>query len=116
MVLADNGQMGMEKALAAQETGQPFDVILMDMQMPVLDGYLATRSLREKAYLGPIIAITAYALAGDREECLDAGCDDYIAKPIDQTTLLAMIADYLPNAPKQAERPPLETEDLRRST
>jgi CheY-like chemotaxis protein len=111
VVLADNGQIGLEKALAAEETGQPFDVILMDMQMPVLDGYLATRSLRENAYLGPIIALTAYAMAGDREECLDAGCDDYISKPIDKTTLLAMIAGCLPNAREQPERPLLGTED-----
>jgi CheY-like chemotaxis protein len=104
VVVADNGQIGVEEALAADAAGQPFDVILMDMRMPVMDGYLATRSLRAKGYRGPIIALTAYAMAGDREECLDVGCDEYISKPVDRTTLLAMIVEYLPNAQQRAQR------------
>ena len=82
-----------EAALAAvQEQRENFDVILMDIQMPRMDGYETTRQLRALGFSKPIIAVTAGAMAGDEANCLAAGCSDYVSKPIDMAILLNKIA------------------------
>ena len=95
ITVADNGQIAFDLASAAEAEAKPFDVILMDMQMPVLDGYQATRQLRDAGYARPIIALTAHAMEGDREKCLAAGCDDYASKPINRERLIDVINKQL---------------------
>ena len=91
VVLAENGRIACDMALDAARASRPFDVILMDMQMPELDGWSATALLRNEHYDGAIVALTANAMDGDHERCLAAGCDDFASKPIEKHKLLATI-------------------------
>jgi PAS domain S-box-containing protein len=104
VILAENGQLAVERVLAAQQAGTPCDVVLMDIQMPIMDGYEATRQLRRAGYTRPVIALTAHALIEDRQKCLDAGCDDYLSKPVNRSTLLDVVASWVRCV--QADRPP----------
>jgi PAS domain S-box-containing protein len=85
-----NGQIAVDLT-----TTQPFDLILMDMQMPVMDGYVATIEIRRRGLTMPIIALTAYAMAEDRDKCMASGCTAYLSKPIDEETLLKTVHEYL---------------------
>lgn len=87
VTLTANGQEGVDAVMSCDPPGSDFDVVLMDMQMPVLDGYSATGRLREFGIKLPIIAVTAHALESDRSRCLDAGCSDYITKPLKKDEL-----------------------------
>ncbi len=92
---AENGKIGLDMAVESMTEFHPYDLILMDMQMPVMDGYTATTELRKAGYSGPIIALTAHAMTGDREKCLLAGCDGFATKPIDRTNLIQLVQRWL---------------------
>jgi PAS domain S-box-containing protein len=95
-------QMGVEVSIVddgrkavAEATGHDYDLVFMDIQMPEMNGYEATESLREKDYSKPIVALTANAMKGDDKKCIEAGCDDYLTKPIDRKKLVGILEKYL---------------------
>ena len=95
--VTDNGRYALEKL---SNSTAAYDVILMDCQMPEMDGYQATRQIRKGVAGGahvqtPIIALTANAMKGDREKCLEAGMNDYLSKPIDLMKLAKVLGEYL---------------------
>ncbi len=112
--LVENGLLACRKIEEAAAVGKPYDLILMDMQMPEMDGYEATRRIRKQGYRGPIIALTAHVMVGDREACLLAGCTDYTAKPIDVPTLLDTISRHL-TGEGEAARPEASRPDDKES-
>jgi signal transduction histidine kinase/ActR/RegA family two-component response regulator len=100
VVVVDNGAKAIEQVHAGEAAGEPFDLVLMDMQMPLLDGYGATRALRAAGSRVPIVALTAHAMAGERERCVAAGCDEFATKPIDRSRLFDTLARFLGEPPK----------------
>ena len=99
VAIAEDGHQALQKARS-----QSFDLILMDMQMPHLNGYEAARRLKEQGCKTPIVALTANAMKGDKQKCIDAKCDGYLAKPIDRRELLRVLAKYLPDRPKATSK------------
>ena len=92
IVCVDNGAEAVEVAMRAADAGTPFDTVLMDMQMPILDGYGASSELRRRGYAGAICALTAHAMGNDRSTCIAAGCDEYLTKPVERHVLIDTIA------------------------
>lgn len=95
VTIEQNGKLAADAALFALAESRPFDLILMDMQMPVMDGYEATALLRRERYTGPIVALTAHTMSGDREKCIQSGCDGFASKPVDRAKLIQTIRRHL---------------------
>jgi CheY-like chemotaxis protein len=93
--LAADGLTAVEMACAARDAGRPFDLVLMDLQMPGLDGFEATRRLRDEGFHTPVIALSAHAMPEDRLDCLRFGCDGHVSKPVDWAVLLALMGRLL---------------------
>ncbi len=98
--IASNGQEALDAVRSMLKGGPAIDLILMDMQMPIMDGYAATRAIRALGVTLPIVALTAHAMSGDRQACLAVGCTDYMSKPIDHPRLIALCQRYLPQRPQ----------------
>jgi CheY-like chemotaxis protein len=104
VTLAGDGQLGVN---AVAEASPMFDVVLMDLQMPVMDGYAATRKIRQELGLLalPIIAMTANAMASDRQACLDAGMNEHVGKPFDFSALVALLQRLTQSVPASFNHP-----------
>jgi CheY-like chemotaxis protein len=110
VTLADDGQLGVNAVAAAQP---PFDVVLMDVQMPVMDGYLATRTIRQELGLTalPIVAMTANAMASDRAACLAVGMNDHVGKPFELDGLVALLQSLVGGGGGVEESAPVSAPD-----
>lgn len=95
VTVAENGQVGYDLAMDGWRNEKPYHLILMDMQMPVLDGYAATELLRESDYPYPIVALTAHAMSHERDKCLSVGCDDFITKPVNRVKLVDVAGQWI---------------------
>ncbi len=93
--IAENGQVALYAIEAADAESTPFDLVLLDMQMPVMDGYQTVTAMRRAGDNRPVIALTAHAMEGDREKCLAAGCDDYMTKPVKKDALIELVRQML---------------------
>jgi len=86
--VVENGRAAIDALESARSRGRECDLVLMDVQMPVMDGYAAVSEIRARGFVTPIIALTAHSLPEDRQRCLEAGCDEFLTKPVDRATLV----------------------------
>ena len=93
--IAEDGRAACQMAEKSKADGKPYDLILMDIQMPRMNGYEAVAWLRDHDWQGPIVALTAHAMTGDREKCLEAGCNDYLSKPVNRAELWSVLQQHL---------------------
>jgi CheY-like chemotaxis protein len=93
--VVDNGQQAVARGLEAEGAAVPYDLILMDLQMPEMDGYAATAALRAAGYQGRIVALTAHTSDEDRDQCLASGFDGFAKKPIQKSELLATCREQM---------------------
>jgi signal transduction histidine kinase len=93
LTICSNGQEAVDEASKSE-----FDAVLMDIQMPIVDGYEATRMLRHRGYTKPIVALTAHASTIDREKCYNAGCDFYLSKPVNTSHLMDLLIRQIPSS------------------
>jgi len=107
VTLAENGKIAVEKAMQFE-----FDLILMDVQMPIMDGLEAVKLLRIGKYNNPIVALTANAMQQDREKCMAAGCDEFISKPVHRNDLYRSVSRYLRIVDKDEKKYPPITSTL----
>jgi CheY-like chemotaxis protein len=91
VTIVENGQLALD---AVTQSPSSFDVVLMDMQMPVMDGYTAARVIRDRGLRVPVVALTAHAMSDEVERCLAAGCVAYASKPLDKPKLIALILEH----------------------
>jgi len=94
VVTAMDGRQGIAAVLWNQRSKRDFDIIFMDIDMPKMDGHSVTRALRERGHKGPIVALSARGMPFDRQKALDAGCNDYLTKPINRPHLLSVINQF----------------------
>ncbi len=106
VTIGGDGQQAVELVLGSAQSDRPFDLVLMDIQMPIMDGYEATQRLRQAGWCGPIIALTANAMGGDQQKCITAGCSDYASKPINRRRLTQQIREQLDQQPDRTATTP----------
>ncbi|MBR9802578.1 response regulator [bacterium] len=107
--VVENGQLAVDAIAADQNRGNGYQIILMDMQMPVLDGYSATAQIRANGCSLPVIALTANVLEDDVDKCRDSGCDDFLAKPVNRRDLVETIARHVLSTPPSNGQPVAES-------
>jgi len=104
--IVENGRAAIESATQALRGGAPYDLILMDCQMPEMDGYAATRALRQGGYDRPIVALTAHAMSHDRDQCLAAGSNDFLTKPLQLETFFQVVERHVNKLPRSLPTSP----------
>ena len=109
--IAENGRIALELIDVAAKGGWAYDLLLTDMQMPEIDGYTLATMLRARGCKLPIIALTAHAMAADRNKCMEAGCDDYASKPIDRRVLLETCGQWMGRQGGTSSRPRTQRSD-----